>query len=177
LLGNIVGIGQKSGYYYAFDANTGKSVWTTVVGPGGPLGGVLWGTASDGVRMYVAIANSNHVAWKLLPSGKTVTWGFWSALDRTTGKILWQTSEPTSGTLAISSISVANGVLYVGSFDQAGQMYAVNAATGQVLWIFTSGGSVLDAPSIVDGTLYWGSGYKRFGIGIGNNKLYAFGLQ
>ena len=177
LLGNTVGAGQKSGYYYTFDALTGKPVWATPVGPGGPLGGVLWGTSSDGARIYVAIANSKHVAWKLSPSGPSVTWGFWTALDRTTGKILWQTPDPTSGTLAISSMSVANGLLYVGSFDKVGHMYAINAATGQVLWKYSSGGSVLDAPSIVSGMLFWGSGYNRFGIGTGNNKLYAFELQ
>lgn len=39
----------------------------------------------------------------------------------------------------------------------------------------TSGGSVIDAPSIVNGTVYWGSGYRRIG-GTGNNKVYAFSV-
>jgi polyvinyl alcohol dehydrogenase (cytochrome) len=55
-------------------------------------------------------------------------------------------------------------------------MYALDAKTGQILWSFASGGSVLDAPSIVDGTLYWGSGYQEIAPGIGNNKVYAFSL-
>ena len=38
------------------------------------------------------------------------------------------------------------------------------------------GGSVLDSPAIVNGTLFWGSGYRRIRPGKGNNKLYAFGL-
>jgi len=40
---------------------------------------------------------------------------------------------------------------------------------------FASGGSVIDGPSIVDGALYWGSGYKEIS-GTGNNKVFAFDL-
>jgi outer membrane protein assembly factor BamB len=67
---------------------------------------------------------------------------------------------------------VADGVVYAGSLDTAGHMYALNATTGQILWSFASGGSILGAPAIVNGTLYWGSGYSR--SATGNNKLYAF---
>jgi polyvinyl alcohol dehydrogenase (cytochrome) len=52
-------------------------------------------------------------------------------------------------------------------------MYALNTASGKILWNFASGGSVIDGPSIVDGAVYWGSGYT---IGTGNNKVYAFTL-
>jgi polyvinyl alcohol dehydrogenase (cytochrome) len=55
-------------------------------------------------------------------------------------------------------------------------MYALNAATGAILWSFASGGSCLSGASISDGMLYWGSGYSNFGFGTPNNKLYAFGL-
>jgi polyvinyl alcohol dehydrogenase (cytochrome) len=54
-------------------------------------------------------------------------------------------------------------------------MYALDATTGNILWNFASGGSVIDGPSIVDGALYWGSGYKEI-RGTGNNKVYAFTL-
>jgi len=54
-------------------------------------------------------------------------------------------------------------------------MYALDAATGNILWNFASGGTVIDGPSIVDGTLYWGSGYRNI-QGTGNNKVYAFSL-
>jgi polyvinyl alcohol dehydrogenase (cytochrome) len=64
--------------------------------------------------------------------------------------------------------------MYAGSY--AGQMYALEAETGRIFWSFASGGSVLDAPSIVNGTVYWGSGYRRIPPGIGNNKVFAFSL-
>ena len=173
LMGNIVGFGQKAGTYWALDPSTGLVVWSTSVGPAGPLGGIQWGTASDGKSIYVAIANSNHNSYKLI-SGQTITWGAWSALDATTGRILWQTPDPTQGTIDESSVSVANGVLYAGSLDTAGHMYALNASSGKVLWSFASGGSVLDGPSIVNGVVYWGSGYARISGATGNNKVYAF---
>ena len=72
-------------------------------------------------------------------------------------------------------MSVANGVLYAGSYS--GAMYGLDAATGAVLFTFASGGSVIDAPSIVKGTVYWGSGYRNIPPGIGNNKVFAFSLS
>jgi polyvinyl alcohol dehydrogenase (cytochrome) len=110
----------------------------------------------------------------LVPSGQQITWGAWSALDVATGKILWQTADPTPGAIDRGSVSVANGVMYAGS--NAGQMYALEASTGNILWSFESGGTVLDGPSIVDGTLFWGSGYREI-QGTGNNKVFAFSLS
>jgi polyvinyl alcohol dehydrogenase (cytochrome) len=173
LVGNIVGFGQKSGIFWALNPDNGSIVWSTPVGPGASLGGIEWGTATDGKRIYVAIANSDLLPYTLVPSGQQITWGAWSALDVATGKILWQTADPTPGAIDRGSVSVANGVMYVGS--NSGQMYALNTTTGNILWSFASRGSVIDGPSIVDGTLYWGSGYKEI-RGTGNNKVFAFSL-
>jgi len=175
LVGKIVGFGQKSGIYWALDPDNGDIVWSTMVGPGSSLGGIEWGTATDGQRIYVAIANRFQLPYTLVPSGQKITWGAWSALDVATGKILWQTADPTTGTIDTGSVSVANGVMYAGSYS--GQMYALDTTTGKILWNFASGGTVIDGPSIVDGTLYWGSGYRNIPPGIGNNKVYAFTLS
>ncbi len=174
LVGNIVGFGQKSGIFWALNPDNGNIVWSTPIGPGSSLGGIEWGTATDGKRIYVAIGNHDFLPYTLVPSGQKITWGSWSALDVATGKILWQTADPTTGTIDTGSVSVANGVMYAGSYS--GQMYAFDATTGKILWNFASGGTVIDGPSIVDGTLYWGSGYRNIPPGIGNNKVYAFTL-
>ena len=175
LVGNIVGFGQKSGVYWALNPANGEIVWSTIVGPGSSLGGIEWGTATDGTRIYVAITNTAKVSYKLQPNGPTITWGSWAALDVNTGKVLWQVADPTPGAFDMGSVSVANGVVYAASFT-TGIMYALHAATGKVLWSFPSGGSVLDGPSIVNGTLFWGSGYGHIKPGIGNSKVYAFAL-
>jgi polyvinyl alcohol dehydrogenase (cytochrome) len=53
-------------------------------------------------------------------------------------------------------------------------MYALDAPTGRILWTFKSGGSVNAGPAVVNGVVYWGSGYSRLRLGSSNNKLYAF---
>jgi len=40
-------------------------------------------------------------------SGQQITWGAWSALDVATGNILWQTADPTVGSIDTGSVSVA----------------------------------------------------------------------
>jgi polyvinyl alcohol dehydrogenase (cytochrome) len=172
LLPQMVGFGHKSGIYWALNPDTGSLLWSTVIGPGGILGGIEWGTATDGRRIYAAISNSSHVAYTLTPTGQPASGGSWTALDVATGAIIWQTADP-AGAMDSGSVSEANGVVYAGS--GSGGMYALDAQTGDILWSFASGGSVIDGPSISDGVLYWGSGYAR--TGIANNVLYAFGLS
>jgi polyvinyl alcohol dehydrogenase (cytochrome) len=173
----LLGAGQKSGVYWAVDPSNGDVVWSTQVGPGGSLGGMEWGSATDGARIYTAVANSLARPWTL-PSGEVTTSGFWSALDAGTGAILWQTRGfPAVSTTNQGPVAVANGVVYAGTIDAAGTMYALHAANGSTLWTFASGGSVNAGAAIVDGTVYWGSGYNVPGFGIsGNNKLYAFAV-
>ena len=171
----ILGVGQKSGIYWAFDPDNGKVLWRTQVGPGGVLGGIEWGSASDGKRIYVAEANASRLSYTLA-NGQTVNGGSWAALDPATGKILWQTADPASA-MDTGPVTVANGVVYAGSTDPQGHVYALNAATGQILWSFATGGSVSGGASVVNGVVYWGSGYSKlaaqFGT-TGNNKFYAF---
>src|SRR5216684_6675491 len=68
LIGNIVGFGQKSGRYWAFNPDNGNPLWVTQVGPGSNLGGIEWGTANDGKHIYAAISNNDHLAYTLVPS-------------------------------------------------------------------------------------------------------------
>ena len=165
----LVGAGQKSGDYWALDPGTGAVVWKTSAGPGGTAGGLQWGSAVDARRVYTANANSNLVPYL----GSTD--GVWSALDTATGAVLWQ-SRPSHGGSTSGPVTTANGVVFGCSLDPVGHMYALNAATGQELWSFASGGSCLSGAAISNGTVYWGSGYTNLG-GTPNNKLYAFGLK
>jgi hypothetical protein len=53
----LVGAGQKSGQYWALNPDTGAEVRVTEAGPGGTAGGLQWGSAVDGKRVYNVIAN------------------------------------------------------------------------------------------------------------------------
>jgi polyvinyl alcohol dehydrogenase (cytochrome) len=174
----VLAIGQKSGLLWALDPDTGAVLWSTVVGPSGSLGGLQWGSATDGSRIYVAEANSGRRLHTLEPSGVKTRSGSWGALDPLTGTILWQTAVPGKATSALAPVTVANGVLYAGSMARTGDnMYALDAATGAVLWRFASGGSVGGGPAVANGLVYWGSGYSNLGLGTPNNKLYVFDVS
>jgi polyvinyl alcohol dehydrogenase (cytochrome) len=170
----LLGAGQKSGQYWALDPDTGVPVWVTQVGPGGLVGGLQWGSAVDGERIYAAVSNSNFVEYTLSSpspgSLKITDQGLWSALDVSTGEVLWQTADPSFGQ-AQAAVTTANGIVFGCSME--GTMYALDGATGVLLWSFASGGSCNAGAAVVDGTVYWGSGYGSFG-GIPNNMLYAF---
>ena len=178
----IIGAGQKSGIYYALDPDTGAELWHTQVGPGSSLGGLEWGSASDGVRIYVAICNLFGIPYAAGNAGS------WAALDPATGKILWQVADP-NGSIDLGPMAVANGVVYAPSMaapsifsglppdpPSTPSMFALDASNGNILWKFAAGSSVNAGATIVNGIVYWGAGYSHLGIPdyTANNKFYAF---
>jgi polyvinyl alcohol dehydrogenase (cytochrome) len=188
---DVVGVGEKSGVYVVLDARSGRFIWNTLVGPGGDQGGFEWGTAYDGHRIYVSLTNQHHIAYHLTQNGvitdTIATGGSWAALDPRTGTILWQVADPQTesvpgftnvGVWDLAPVSSANGVVYAASMAKTGnQMYALDAASGAILWRFAAGSSVNAGPAIADGSVYWGSGYTRSGVeGSGNHRLFGFTL-
>lgn len=177
--GGLVGAGQKSGRFWAFDAKTGQLAWSTQVAPGGLTGGLQWGSAVHGNRIFVAVANSGMTGaaadpgvWTL-KDGSTTKSGGWAALDRKTGAVLWTTKDPL-GSRAEAAVSGANGVLFGCNLDPVnGTMYALDERDGKVLWSYNSGGSCNAGPSIADGMVFWGTGTFS---GFGPKKVFAFGL-
>jgi polyvinyl alcohol dehydrogenase (cytochrome) len=176
----VVGAGAKSGQYWALDAVTGHVLWSAAPGPGSVLGGILWGDATDGKRIYVAEGDWAGIPYKVA-SGQTVTSGSWAALDPATGKVLWQTVDPShnladGGGQDFGPLSVANGVVYAPSMS--GHLRALDAATGTVLWDFTAAGSAIAGAAIVDGTVFWGDGYTQTGLPgwTGSTTFYAFSI-
>lgn len=178
--GQRVGAGQKSGVFWALDADTGALAWKTDVSPGGLTGGLQWGSAAEGRRVFVAVSNSGPTgagqrpgAW-LQKDGSTSLAGGWAALDRRTGEVLWTTPDP-NGARAEAAVSVANGVVFGCNLDYGrGAMRALDARTGKVLWTYDSGAPCNAGPSIADGMVFWGSG--TFIGAPGARKLFAFGF-
>ena len=79
----------------------------------------------------------------------------------------------------MGAVSVANGVMFAGS--TSGHMVALDAATGTMLQSFLTAGSVVSAPSILNGTVYWGPGYGKIrSAGVSNTvgpQLFAFEVK
>ena len=172
-VGQVVGSGQKSGVYSVFDADSGKLIWSRFVGPGSPLGGMEWGTATDGRRIYVAISNFDRHKYKAGDAGS------WAALNKDTGAIEWQIPDP-NGTIDLGPMSVSNGVVFASSMTITKgdpNMFALDAATGKVLWKFDAGASVNAGAVVSGGVVYWGSGYAEIGPPFtSNKKFYAFSI-
>ena len=161
----LIGAGQKSGAFYALDPKDGQLVWKTEVGTGSFLGSIVFGNATDGERVYVAISNAY----------RKIKQGFVAALDGATGKILWRTLCPDGfsnyGPITVIG-SGASRLVLAGSTGNFIRAY--NAEDGRILWEFDTGGAVAGGPTVVEGVLYIGSGFRGFGVGKPNNKLYAF---
>jgi polyvinyl alcohol dehydrogenase (cytochrome) len=169
----LVGAGAKSGIYWAMDAKTGEIVWSNEAGPGSTLGGIEWGTATDGKRIYIAEANAGFKPYPNNPG--LSSWGSWAALDAATGQTIWQMSDPNPS-FDLGAVSVSNGVMFAGSMS--GHMYAINAATGTVLKDVVGQGSSNAGPAIDNnGVVYWGNGYARFGFGAGSTTFYALSVD
>jgi len=182
-------LGQKSGMVYALDPdNGGQQVWANRVAMGGLLGGVMWGSASDGRNVYVAI--SDYVAdFKLNPKA-----GGLVALRLADGKELWRTVVSGCGDNAGCSpaqpaaVTLIPGAVFSGSRD--GHLRAYETTTGHVIWDFDTvrdfptvngvsarGGSIdSGGPAVANGVVITNSGYALFG-GMSGNVLLAFGVN
>ncbi|KAK7295341.1 hypothetical protein RJT34_18248 [Clitoria ternatea] len=168
---------QKSGYAWALDRNNGNLLWFTEAGPGGFAGGGTWGAATDKRRVYTNIANSEAKNFTLKPSNLIATTGGWVAMDASNGKVLWSTANPSNSS-ASGPVSVANEVVFAGSTDRAGSIYAINGNSGKILWSYKTGGAVYGGMSISNGCIYVGQGYNvslGFATNLtGGTSLFAF---
>jgi polyvinyl alcohol dehydrogenase (cytochrome) len=184
---DVVGAGQKSGIYWALDPDTGSVLWQRQVGPGGHFGGIHWGPAVDADRVYVGVNSETRTPYALggaAPNGGgQASVGSWAALDPSNGNTQWQIANPAmtaplNGASVNGPIASVNGVVFAGSMDAQGTMYALDGASGAVLWSFASGATVYGGAAVAGGVVYWGNGYptSRLGFGTPGGNLYAFQL-
>ena len=197
-------IGQKSGVVYALDPDrNGQVQWQTRLGKGGPLGGVMWGSASDDRRMYVALSDigfkgavpdkNSANGYRVLPDPHQG--GGLFALDLNTGEKVWSAppadvcgNREDCSPAQSQAVSMIPGVVFSGSLD--GHIRAYSTADGRILWDFDTvreyaaangrpahGGS-LDGPGpvVAGGMLFVSSGYGKSG-GMPGNALLAFSVE
>ncbi|GAB4830265.1 hypothetical protein Ancab_019905 [Ancistrocladus abbreviatus] len=169
---------QKSGFAWALDRENGDIIWSTKAGPGGLTGGGTWGSATDQKRVYTNIANSDAKNFTLKPSKSITTFGGWVAMDASTGEIIWSTANPSNAT-ANGPVTVANGVVFAGSTNGKGPIYAMNAMTGKILWSYKTGATIYGGVSVSRGCIYFGNGYKvSLGVDVpsftAGKSLFAF---
>ena len=166
---DVVAAGDKGSAFWVLDRMTGVIIWKKEdLSPShSPAnGGVLNNGAFDGERFYVA---SNH------PEGPNSV--IVHGLNAADGEAAWEPKTYPKVTWGMPS--VANGVLAVPVNDT---LYIFNAATGDMLNMFETGGSIAaGAPAIADGMIVVKSGLSYvfadiFGTGTNNSEIHAYGL-
>ncbi len=186
---DLVLAGQKSGSVFAIDPANGRLVWSRRLGRGGAQGGVHFGLAVAGSRVFVPISDMPHGQ----ASGKAHP-GLY-ALDVGTGRLLWSAPGPfdtcNGRDLCFPGISAAisasPGLVYAGGMDGVLRVY--DAATGKVVWRYdttreiatvsgarASGGAIGggSAPVVDGGMLFANSGYGA-NLHMPGHLLLAFG--
>ena len=183
---------QKSGAVYAIDPDTqGDLLWQAQIGKGGVLGGIQWGAAADGGRLYAALSDEAFLdsgrANDLDPSAG----GGMYALELENGEQAWMSPgipcdahRPCSPAQQ-AAVTVIPGVVFSGSMD--GHLRAYSTEDGEILWDYDTGhdyiavngvpghgGSLSVAgPVIAGGMVFAISGYDQAGAASGN-MLLAF---
>jgi polyvinyl alcohol dehydrogenase (cytochrome) len=191
-------IGLKSGTALALDPDRPtQAVWLQRVGRGTIQGGIQFGMAFDGARLYVPIsdmANSMDASEKARNANAAPPRPGLYALDPHDGRLLWQSpaddvclgrSSCDPGILA--SIAAIPGAVFAGHMD--GRVRAYDDASGRVLWQYDTareltalggatahGGSIGGGgPVVHDGMLYTNSGYGVY-FHMAGNALIAFSV-
>ena len=149
---------SRDGHVYRVELDTGKS--QTLPATGALDGNVDTGPAVWGAKVFVVAENGTTGRARLY------------AMDEATGAIVWSYS-PSRTALGVSSVTVADGMVYVGFGDLS--VRGLDASTGALAWtqpvrdLFSSRSS----PSYSDGDLYvldGGGGVYRFDGKSGKRK-------
>jgi len=152
--GNVLYFGGDDGNIYAVDSETGRQIWKRTTGGPAPCtpaiaNGIVYAGSYDG-KFYALSAQTGAIKWKFATEGER----------RFEAKGL-NGLQPKNQTMAdqydvfLSSPVVVQGAVYFGSGD--GNLYALDAATGQLKWKFKTGDVVHASPAYADGVLFVGS--------------------
>jgi outer membrane protein assembly factor BamB len=152
--GKALYFGGDDGNVYAVDSETGRQIWKTKTRgpvPATPavVNGTLYVGSYDG-NFYALNADTGALKWKFATGGER----------RFEAKGL-HGMQPKNQTIAdpfdifLSSPVVVDGAVYFGSGD--GNVYALDASSGELRWKFKTGDVVHASPAFADGVVFVGS--------------------
>jgi outer membrane protein assembly factor BamB len=154
LANSVIYFGGDDSNVYAVNANNGIQLWKYSTGgpvPATPavVDGTLYIGSYDG-KFYALDATTGTAKWKFATEGE----------KRFEAKGL-HGAQPKNQTVAdtfdvyLSSPTVVDKTVYFGSGD--GNLYALDATTGDLKWEFKTGDVVHASPAFADGVVYVGS--------------------
>ena len=169
----IVYVGSDDNHLYAFDATNGTLRWQYEtedwVSTDPAVGGsAVYVRSQDGI-LHAVDASTGEGLWQYNTSGQGVsaspafadgvvyTGGNRThALDASSGEVVWlyQTEYRAEAPFYSPAYSptVADGIVYFGSAD--GHLYAIDASTQALLWLYDGIQPTDAAPMVVDGAVY-----------------------
>ena len=190
---DILIAGQKSGYVYGIDPDTGKVLWSNPVSGGGTQGGIHFGMAAEGKTIYAPINDMQNThdgkVWLNRKPGM-------HSLDAETGNIIWSNiSDKECKDIDINcdpgisaAVTAVPGAVIAGHLD--GNIKVYDKENGNILWSYNTlrdfesisgspayGGSFSGSgPSIRNGYMAINSGYGIYNHMPGN-VLLLFSLD
>jgi outer membrane protein assembly factor BamB len=170
VVGGTVFVGSTDGNLYALDRESGVQKWkfdakSRVVSSPAVANGLVYFIAYDG-NFYAVDSGSGQLKWKFKTQGER----------RFAGTHL-HGSQPAAETMPdpfdcyLSSAVVSGDAVYFGSGD--GNVYALNATSGELKWKFKTGDVVHASPAIADGTVFvgsWDSYFYAIDVATGKEK-------
>jgi outer membrane protein assembly factor BamB len=84
--------------------------------------------------------------------------GYSTSAGPMTNETMWNYTTGADG--VPGSPAVVNGIVYIGSDD--GNLYALNATTGTLIWNYTVGPPGQSSPAVANGIVYIAAGYYYF---------------
>lgn len=171
-------VGSNDDYLNAIDANTGLLKWRFLTGANvsaSPVisAGVVYFGSSDN-NLYALEASTGNLKWSYatgaminqsgpaLANGSLFVGsrdGYLYSINPVNGTLNWRFSS-AGISFEQSSPTVVNGIVYIGAwyqignFTRAGSLYAVNAATGQLVWETLQNTGFSSSPVVADGHLF-----------------------
>src|SRR5450432_1137031 len=150
----VLYFGSDDNNLYAVDAESGRQKWkyaTQGPVPSSPAiaGGLVYFASYDG-KFYALNADTGRLKWKFTTAGERR----FEAKGIHGLQPKYQTI-PDPWDVYLSSPVVVDGAVYFGSGD--GNLYALDAGSGELRWKFQTGDVVHSSPAYAVGTLYFGS--------------------
>lgn len=186
--------GQKSGMLWALEPDDGRLVWTREFGKGSPIGGIHWGLAFDGTRVFTPIhlfpdrtgrdPNQTAALHAVNVDDGSVAW---SVEPRPDCRPERKARVPNCLGIGLSGApTVVDGAVVQGSVD--GYLRAYDRVTGALLWEVDTAiayqgingvpghGGAIDNASVVaaKGLLFVNSGYGLMGGQRAGNVFLAY---